>query len=86
MALNNTGDLLADPVCTQQVCSPLCMKDRVTRPSPDIVEHRPLSYLIHRNKGIALRVFQCNIAYGSAVSYNLFAAPCFTQLLLIVFF
>jgi hypothetical protein len=60
------------------------MQDRVTRPSPDIVEHRTCSYQIHPNKGISLRVFQCNITYGPAVSYNLFAASCFTQLLLIV--
>jgi hypothetical protein len=86
MALNNTGDLLADPLCTQQICSPLSMQDRVTRPSPDIVEHRTFSYQIHRNKGIALRIFQCNIAYSPAVSQNLFAASCFTQQLLIVFF
>jgi hypothetical protein len=68
MAFDNTGDFFADPLCTQQICSPLSMQDRVTRPSPDIVEHRTFSYQIHRNKGISLRVFQCNITDGPAVS------------------
>jgi hypothetical protein len=47
MAFNNTGDLLADPLRTQQICSPLRMQDRVTRPSPDIVEHRSFMYQLH---------------------------------------
>jgi hypothetical protein len=84
MAFNNTGDLLIYSLCTQEVCTQLCMHDRVTPPSPDIVEHRTGSYQIHPDKGISLRVFQCNITYGPAVNYNLFAASCFTQLLLIV--
>jgi hypothetical protein len=82
MAFNNTGDLLIYALCTQEVCTQLCMHDRVTRPSPDIMEHRTFSYQIHSNKGIALRVFQGNITYRPAVSQNLFAASCFTQQLL----
>jgi hypothetical protein len=50
------------------------------------VEHRTFSDQIHSNKGIALCVFQGNITDRPAVSEDLFAAPCFTQLLLKVFF
>jgi hypothetical protein len=62
------------------------MQDRMTRPSPDVMQHCTFPYQIHVNKGIALSIFQCNVVHGLAVSQNFFTASCITQQLLIFFF
>jgi hypothetical protein len=79
MALDYSGDFLTDPLCTQEICSPLSMQNRVTLPSADVVEHGTLAYQVHCNEIIAFRVFQCNVTNSLAVGQNFLTASCFTQ-------
>jgi hypothetical protein len=79
MALNNTGNLLADPDLPQVIRSLLCMEDCMTPAPANIMEHRPFVDQPGRNKGIPLSVFTCNIPHCPAMQDHFFATPCITQ-------
>jgi hypothetical protein len=85
MALGNPGDLLADTVGTQEICSLLCMQDRMGCPPADIVEHRTFTHQINPDKVIERCVSERNIPDSPAMSDYLFAASCFMQQVLTAF-
>ena len=82
MALDNPGDLLADPAGTQEICSLLCVHDGMGRPPADIVEHRTFTHQINPYKGIERCISERNIPHCPAMSNYLFAASCFMQQIL----
>jgi hypothetical protein len=79
MALNNAGNLLADPDLAQMVCPLLCMENCMGFAPANIMEHCPFIDQHGRNKRITPGIFKGNIPYSPAMQDDFFTAPCLTQ-------